>query len=456
MGFLDDLLTGSSPSLETRSLSTIDPTQRDSLNALIARLSGQANANPSDQVAPLGASERMSLAALEERSKALALPDAAGNAASSSVQKLLDFEGQTADSSAYFKSNVEDPMLRDFSEKILPQISRQFGGADFFSSERQASEGMARNDLLKALTASKTSTELDQFNKSRDRALTAAGTLPGLAQAGATRTAEQAAILEALGLPRQIEQAGIDKAGTKDKERDAFLAQLGLTPTIENIGMTDPGNAGLINVILGGAAGGLGDMLGGGSGSWLTDLLGQLFGNSGGQNPNGGSPADGSTVITEAGGALASQLGGASAGIAGGAAGAGATGAGLSGATAAFSQVAPLAAAGFAIADIANHYLDSGKSERIEQFVQQTGIKVHQKPYGKMMLTIYEMPGGNFVDPEDVDWLYQRSKKNHESPENREAWVRDFQNLAMGTFQSTHFSKAEQAYLKELQSARGG
>jgi hypothetical protein len=132
-----------------------------------------------------------------------------------------------------------------------------------------------------------------------------------------------------------------------------------------------------------------------------------------------------------------------------------AAGSGAAGALGAFGTVAPLAAAGFAIADIANHYLDSGKSGRLEQFVQQTGIIPHTINRGRTNVTIYELPGGNFVDAKDVDWLYQGSKDNHKSPENREAWVRDFQNLANPSFQSTHFSPVERNYIEQLRAGQG-
>jgi hypothetical protein len=209
------------------------------------------------------------------------------------VESLLDFEGQTADANDFFTNAVQNPALDSFQRDVLPKISRQFGGADFFSSERQSSEGLARQDLLNSLTAQRSTVNLDQFNKSRDRALQAAGLLPALNQADATRTGEQTSILQALGLPRQIEQAGKDKAVAEDARLQELLSQLSLTPTIENIGMTNPGNAGLINIILGGAAQGLGGQLG--DMDWM-DLFDSLFGDNGpGETPapEGESPVDG-------------------------------------------------------------------------------------------------------------------------------------------------------------------
>lgn len=322
MSWLSDLLGGEGPSLETRSLSTISDEQRAQLNQMLQQLGAKGPTDPNSTVAQLTAPERTSLAALEQRSLALAQPDTTGQAARGSVEQLLDFEGQTADATEYFMSNVQNPALDSFQREVLPQISRQFGGNDFFSSERQASEGLARRDLLNSLTAARTTTQLDQFNRSRDRALTAAGLVPQLNQGDAIRSQEQAGILDALGLPRRIEQQGLDNARTEDARMQELLSRLSLTPTVENIGMTNPGNAGLINIILGGAASGLGDQLGGAAGDYFGDLFGDLFSGDDEEKPNGESPADGmppnetGTTVTDipavvgAGGVAATTPGG--------------------------------------------------------------------------------------------------------------------------------------------------
>jgi hypothetical protein len=330
MGFLDELLTGKGPSLQTRSLTTLDPTQRESLNTLLARLQ-QPDKPPSSYVAPLTAPERTSLTALEERSKALALPDANIGAAGKSLRSQLDFAGQTGDASSYFTNAVQNPMLEAFQRDILPKIGRSFGGADFFSTERQQTEGLARQDLLNALTGEKSRVELDQFNKSRERALTAAGLVPGITQAESGRTAEQEGILQALGLPRGIAQAGLDKSNAERARIEELLGKLATSETIENIGMTSPGSPGIINTVLGGVAGGvggkLGDILGGRFDSWLENLLG-----GGAKGPSGGgasadevpSPDNTGTTVTDSipgvhtgAGAVGGALGGAAAGGAG-------------------------------------------------------------------------------------------------------------------------------------------
>src|SRR5688572_30423497 len=120
MGFLDDLLTGSKPKLETASLSTISPEQRTALNALLESLGRPATAYTGQQSAPLSGLEDMSLTALEQRSQQLAAPDPTLDAAGSTLRGQMDVGANTASSDDYFTQNVQNPMLRDFEKTILP------------------------------------------------------------------------------------------------------------------------------------------------------------------------------------------------------------------------------------------------------------------------------------------------------------------------------------------------
>lgn len=321
MGFLDDLFLGQGPKLETRSLSTISPEQRQALNALLSSL-GKAPTKYGGQLSTgLTDLEQSSLAALEERSRALAQPDQNLEAAGLSIRDQLDFRKNTADANDYFTNAVQNPALKEFGANVLPQISRQFGGNDFFSTERQNAEATARRDLLDSLTAERSRVNLDEFDKARDRALTAAGIAPGLTAAENSRTQSQMDILKAAGVERQVGQDALDRTYAEfvrqqqaASHQQDLLHQASLTPTIENIGMNNPGNAGLIPSLLGSIAGGVGQNLGG----LLGDKLGGLL-NRGGPIKGGGSAADGAG--SSAGGAAgAIGAGGAAAGgaVAGG------------------------------------------------------------------------------------------------------------------------------------------
>lgn len=325
MGFLDDLLTGSSPRLETRSLSTISPEQRNALNALLSSLGRPSTAYTGQQNADLSNLENASLSALEERSRALATPDKNLEAAGASIRDQLDFRRNTADANDFFTNAVQNPALADFQRSVLPAISRDFGGGSFFSTERQNAEGLARRDLLEGLTAERSKVNLDQFNLSRDRALTAAGIVPSLTTAENSRTQTQMDILKAAGVKREVEQDALDRTYAEfvrqqedAARREGLLQQASLTPTIENIGMTDPGNAGLIASLLGSIASGAGGQLGQGLGTLLGDRLGRLFNNDN-NDPNSGQSTSGSSSTgSVVGGTAAGVVGG---GLAGGGAG---------------------------------------------------------------------------------------------------------------------------------------
>lgn len=314
MGFIDDLLLGEGPSFNTRSLSTISPEQREALNQLLAQMQSRTPTQYTGQMsAGMSPFEQASLTALEQRSQALAAPDPTLQAAGGAVQRLTDFESQTGNASEYFRTNVQEPALQGFEKEVMPRISRSFGGADFFSTERQQAEGLAREDLLESLTAQRTAVELDQFNQSRNRALQAAGLAPQLTQAENQRSQTQIDILRAAGIEREVAQGGLDRnyaefvrQQEQQRQNDDALRQLTLTPTIENLGMSDPGSAGLLATMLGAMAQGAGNQLG--QMDWGS-LWGRLFGGKKGQGQEGPSDPDkgGSTT----GGAVAGGVGAA-------------------------------------------------------------------------------------------------------------------------------------------------
>jgi len=251
-----DTLFGSKPKAQFKIFDTISDTQRGGLDALIAQL-GARSAQPykGDFSAGMSKGEGLSLAALEERSMQMAMPGANANfdEAGNTLRSLMDFKGQTADTEGFYKTNVEQPLLERFQEEILPQISRGFGGSDFFSTERQGAEGQARGELLESLASGKERVSLDAFNQSRDRALQAAGQIPGLEGAQDARTRSMIDILDAAGLPRELAQADLDRKYQdflrmimQDKDMMELFSRLVLTPTKDNIGVSVGGQQGII------------------------------------------------------------------------------------------------------------------------------------------------------------------------------------------------------------------
>ena len=60
----------------------------------------------------------------------------------------------------YYNDVIRDPLLEQFSEEILPQISRQFAGNNFLSSERERSDATAQRGLTTALTRGRSESSL--------------------------------------------------------------------------------------------------------------------------------------------------------------------------------------------------------------------------------------------------------------------------------------------------------
>jgi hypothetical protein len=269
MAFLD-FLFGSKPSVETQTLSTLSPQQQNSLEALLnqlttgsgageeRRFSGDVNVAPSDL-------SQLSLAGLEERALALSDPNRESdifNASTDTLLKLLDFEGQQAGVDEFFNTTVRDPALKSFEETVLPAIGRDFGGSNFFGSERQQADAEAREDLLTGLTRSRADISFRADQANRDRALSALGIAPGIDAVGRGDTNELLSLL----------QAGEGQTGLAERnvsrEFQQFLAEAGLDDTqiqqllqslnvgaVENVVTALPGTEGFLTNILSSFAG---------------------------------------------------------------------------------------------------------------------------------------------------------------------------------------------------------
>lgn len=263
---IGDFLFGEAPSTTESTLPTLTPEQQQLLQSLIGSFNaaGGADAVPPEfggdlNVAPSGV-ESASLAALEQRALQLQDPSAVDNAAAETLRSLLDFEGQQQDVSELFQTNIRDPALANFAEDVLPQISRSFGGSNFFSSERAETDRSAQEGLIDSLTRSRTQLEFDAFNTSRNRALQAAGLVPGVSGA---RTNELLGIFGAGREATGLQERNIGREFTeftRQQEEQArrirqILATLGIQGQ-ENIVTVDPGSSGFLTEAAGGAAAG--------------------------------------------------------------------------------------------------------------------------------------------------------------------------------------------------------
>jgi hypothetical protein len=111
--------------------------------------------------ATIGATGRTELAgtslqALQELAGRVATGEKAAATADAGRTSVLDILSRGPQSiEDYFKTNVQDPALRDFERDVLPAISRKFAGNQFFTSERQKTDRDTREDLLTGLTKSR-------------------------------------------------------------------------------------------------------------------------------------------------------------------------------------------------------------------------------------------------------------------------------------------------------------
>lgn len=199
-----EFLFGKAPSSEIKSAGLFTPQQSQLFQQLVARLSGARAPNI------------LSIAGLEDYTRRLA----AG--------------GPTAEDTAYLSEGVDKPLIRGFKEDILPQISRDYGGANsFYGSERIRTEERATRELMDTLARTRSGYLANQ-QQSRSQNL-----LQGLIGKGQLEQQSQMAPL-------------------------ALLAQILGIPQLENIGFQHEGTEGLMQGLFqslgtaGGVAGGIG------------------------------------------------------------------------------------------------------------------------------------------------------------------------------------------------------
>lgn len=241
MPSLEDILLGTESQADVSGHPTRTPEQMEMLNQLMALLGGDLEGfdmNP--ELSGQGQDIQDMLNSL--------LP--MFGAGSSTIQDLLTGEAQ--DISEVFTSTVQDPLLRDFRETVLPSIGRKFGG-NFFGSDRREADARAGEDLLQTLGAERSRFSFQANEAAQDRRLGALGAIPGLS--------------DAAGGFAQFGDLEYTRGQTAQDRRmeliNALLEAVG-QPTMENIGVVTPGQPGALSAFLSGAGQGIGRSLGGG------------------------------------------------------------------------------------------------------------------------------------------------------------------------------------------------
>ncbi len=289
-------LTGSAPKASFDTQPTIQPSQNDLLNQLVSMFTTGASP-PGVQpyggsfAAPLNSLQNTSLAGLENAASGVAAPagptaqqSGAVNSAFNTLDKSLNFQAPTIDSTEAFQKGVVDPLTTNFNTQVLPGLDARFAGSagGAFSSGRQQQDLTAANQFNTQLSqagstfayntaAANQQAEL-QANQQRLAALGLApqtSLLPeGIATANqgvSSNVIDQ--LLKTLSggsVPYNVAQTqvagqygefGRQQDSIQQFLKDMIAAATGQTQT--TIGVGTGGSSGLLGGLLGGVGGGL-------------------------------------------------------------------------------------------------------------------------------------------------------------------------------------------------------
>lgn len=187
-------------------------------------------------------------------------PEATGllSSAADRTRQILSSGPQDIDK--YFRSTVQDPLVKSFTEEILPQIRNSYG-ANFYGGERMFKEGRATGDLGEKLAQERSRVAFEERNRSDQTALQAAGLTPGLSSAISTApfagagaaTDVLSRVLSSAGVSRQQRQGELD---ARDRQQQLLLQLLGIRP-FENITVNKPPSTGFLPGLVTGVSSGI-------------------------------------------------------------------------------------------------------------------------------------------------------------------------------------------------------
>ncbi len=261
MGFLD-ILFGEGPSTETLTLDTLTPEQQNSLNTLLRELGGARPGFQGDVNVEQSDISQLSLTGLENMFSDPNRQSDLSTQATQSLMQLLNFENSDAGIEDFFQTNIRDPALEEFQRSILPAISRDFGGSNFFSSERTETDRNAQGELIDSLTRARSGLAFNARESDRNRALQALGLVPQTENLELNRllalfgVGESVTGLEERNVGREFDQF-VTESGIDQNRISQLLAGIN-TQSFENVVTTSGGTAGLIPQLLVASAGGEG------------------------------------------------------------------------------------------------------------------------------------------------------------------------------------------------------
>ncbi len=289
-------LVGSAPSVKTTTQPTIDQGQQGLLSSLEALLGnqgiggtlnfGQVQGGLTGQYgAPMSGLQTNSLAGIEN------LVNTYAGAPLSSVRSVTDplnkaiggVEGligsnpvSMIDPTKAFNQGVVQPLTDDFTQRVIPSISGQYGSSagGTFSSDQQLSRQQAGTNLGRTLAqeGSKFTLQADEANQAAQAenagiTLSAAGLLPGLVETPLKLDLAQMGLLSgglsAGAVPQQTQQTQLsgqfqDYEGILQQiqQRLADALGLGTASTQQTQSVVNPGQSGFLTSLLSALAGG--------------------------------------------------------------------------------------------------------------------------------------------------------------------------------------------------------
>lgn len=254
---------GTLPGVYESTKSLLSPEQEATLNELLAQFTEQGlttgGADPfsGDLVAGLSDLEGLSLEALEQKVLNQVQGTGVGAEAGTALSKVLRTGGAPVDFEDYYRTSVRDPLMQEFSELVLPELTRRFGSSGAFGSDRKLAEQQATERLTKTLAGARGELAFKTHSDAANRLLQAIGLTSGVESAGVDDLMK---LIQGASLPRTIQQARLTseygefqrQEQQKQKRIEQVLAALGIK-TRENTAIGVPGSPGLIGGILGAA-----------------------------------------------------------------------------------------------------------------------------------------------------------------------------------------------------------
>src|SRR5258708_1646762 len=116
--------------------------------------------------------------------------------------------GSPVDIQDYFTKSVEEPMLFDFKNKILPMLQSTFSGSSAFGSDKLKQTELLTNNLTRNLTSSRADIAYKSESDAANRMMQALGLIPA-AQAGSTAVTKAGQDPQNLQIVQLLQALGI-------------------------------------------------------------------------------------------------------------------------------------------------------------------------------------------------------------------------------------------------------